>query len=185
MATEPTTKLMTAEELMALPDDGWRYELIEGVLHRMPPGGLEHSDIGSELLARLRVFGRESGIGRAFGADAGVFFEQDPDTVRVPDVAFVRTERLPPADEWIGLSRVIPDLVCEVVSPSDRPGQVTAKVAFYLERGVPMVWVLRPRPRSVTVHRPGAEPRVLGEGDVLDGEDLLPGFSLPVADVFP
>jgi Uma2 family endonuclease len=179
-----TTKLMTADDLLALPDDGYRYELIEGVLHRMSPAGWEHGTIGSRILRRMGNFAEDRQLGEVVGPDTGFFFDREPDTVRVPDVSFVRTERIPPGEAPVGFSSVVPDLAVEVVSPSDTPSEVAAKVAFYLEHGVPLVWVFRPRPRTVTIHRPGAEPRVLGEGDILDGEDILPGFTLPVADVF-
>ena len=179
-----TTNLMTAEDLLALPDDGWRYELIRGVLHRMSPGGLEHSDIGSEVLTRLRVYVHERDLGLVVGPDAGFFFERDPDTVRIPDVAFIRAERLPPPDQRSGLSPVVPDLAVEVVSPNDRPGEVADKIAFYLAHGVPLVWAIYPRTRTVVAHRPGQEPRTFGVGDVLEADDIIPGFRLPVADIF-
>jgi Uma2 family endonuclease len=179
-----TTKLMTADELMALPDDGWQYELIEGVLHRMSPAGTEASAIAIRIGGRLDAFAFERRLGKVTGADGGYFFDRDPDTVRALDVAFVRTDRLPPADQQRGYSPVVPDLAVEVVSPGDSAREVAEKVAFYLAHGVPLVWVVRPRPRTVTVHPAGGEPRVLGEGDVLDGGDVLPGFRLRVADLF-
>ncbi len=180
-----TTKmLMTEDDLLRMPDDGYRYELIEGVLHRMSPGGLEHSDIGSEVLVRLRGFVGPRNLGLVVGADAGFWFGRDPDTVRAPDVAFVRAERLPPREQWKGYSDVVPDLAVEVVSRSDRRSDVDAKIAFYLAAGVPLVWRFEPRPRQVLVYRQGRDPIVLGVGDVLDGEDVVPGFRLPVADVF-
>jgi Uma2 family endonuclease len=175
---------MTAEELMALPDDGWQYELIEGVLHRMSPAGNEASAIALRIGGRIDAFAFERRLGTVTGADGGYFFGRDPDTVRAPDVAFVRAGRLPPPAEREGYSPVIPDLAVEVVSPNDSAREVAEKVAFYLANGVPLVWVVRPRPRTVTVHRAGGEPVVLGEGDVLDGGEVLPGFRLPVADLF-
>lgn len=179
-----TTKPMTADELMALPDDGWRYELIEGELHRLAHGGLEHGDIGSEVHFALKSYVDPRGLGRVYPADTGFFFGRDPDTVRAPDVAFIWADHLPPRETWRGYSTVVPDLDREVVSPNDEAREVADKVAFYIAHGVPLVWVFWPRCRQVAVHRPGQEPLLLGEGDVLDGGDVLPGFALPLADVF-
>jgi Uma2 family endonuclease len=78
----------------------------------------------------------------------------------------------------------VPDLAIEVVSPNDEPGEVAAQVEFYLAHGVPLIWVADPTPRTVAVHRPGRETRVLDVGDTLEGEEVVPGFRLPVADVF-
>jgi Uma2 family endonuclease len=179
-----TTKLMTAEEFMALPDDGWRYELIRGVPHRMSPAGMEHGEVGSEIHFALKGHVDPRGLGRVYGADTGFLFERDPDIVRAPDVAFVRAERVPPREQRRGFSPVVPDLAVEVVSPSDVAEEVAEKVAFYLDHGVPLVWVAYPTPQQVAVHRPGRSPLLLGVGDVLDGGDVLPGLRLPVADIF-
>ncbi len=179
-----TTRLMTADELMALPDDGWRYELIEGVLHRMSPAGAEHGEIGTEYVWHLRNFVVPRRLGRVYPADTGFFLSHDPETVVAPDAAFVRADRLPPRAERRGYLDLVPDLVVEVVSPTDRQADVDDKVARYLAAGARLVWVTDPLRRSVRVHAPGREPRELGEGEVLDGEDVIPGFRLPVADVF-
>jgi len=118
------------------------------------------------------------------GADGGYVLERCPDTVRAPDVAFVRAERVPTAEEQEHFAELAPDLVVEVISPSDRMTDVEEKVEQYLALGVPLVWVFHPRRRTVTVRRPGREPLVLRDGDVVDGEEVLPGFRLPVADIF-
>ena len=178
-----TTKLTTADELLAMPDDGWRYELIEGVLVRMSPSAPEPGTIASVIVARLVVFVEPRGLGRVFTAEAGFVLARDPDTVVAPDVAFTRAECLPPRREWRHFLPP-PDLAVEVVSPSDRGTNVADKVARYLAAGVPLVWIFWPDPRTVSVHAPGREAITLGEGDELDGEDVLPGFRLPVADVF-
>ena len=179
-----TTKPFTAAELIALPDDGWRYELIEGVLHRMAPAGMEHGEIGTEFVRHLGNFVVPRGLGSVVGADTGFFLSREPETVVAPDAAVVRADRLPPRSERTGYLDLVPDLVVEVVSPFDSQPEIDAKVGRYLAAGARLVWVAYPRRRSVRVHRPGREPVELGEGDVLDGEDVLPGFQLPVADVF-
>lgn len=178
------TGLMTAEELERLEDDGYRYELIEGVLHRMSPASFRPSNIAVRFAARLVVFADEHGLGEVTGADGGYVLRRDPDTVLAPDVAFVRTERLPSAEEQEHFAPVVPDLVVEVVSPSDSMTKVDDKVERYLAAGVGLVWVFHPRRRTVTVRRANRPVRVLWEGDVLDGEDVLPGFVLAVSDIF-
>jgi Uma2 family endonuclease len=179
-----TTRLMTADDLLTLPDDGSRYELIEGALHHMSPGGFAASRIAMRIGGRLDAFADERKLGRVSGADGGYVFHRDPDTVLAPDVAFVRADRLPPEHQQLGFLEVAPDLVVEVVSPGDRPGEIAAKVAFYLGAGVPLVWAIYPRLRQVHVHTAGAAPRVLREGDLLDGGEVLPGFQLPVTEIF-
>lgn len=183
MATT-ATGLMTAEELAQLPDDGYRYELVRGVLRRMAPGSFEPSVIAVRISARLFNFADEHGLGTVSGADGGYVLERGPDTVRAPDVAFVRTDRVPTREEQQHFAELAPDLVVEVISPSDRMADVEEKVEQYLALGVPLVWVFHPRRRTVTVRRPGQAPRVLRDGDVVEGEEILPGFRLAVSDVF-
>ena len=179
-----TTKPTTAEDLLAMPDDGWRYELIEGVLHRMPPAGGEHGEIETELVFHLRLYVTARGLGKVYPGNTGFLFERDPDLVRFPDVAFVRTDRLPTPDRRRGHMPVIPDLAVEIVSPTDAPQEVADKVAFYLARGVLLVWTVHPADRTVAVHRAGEPPRVFDAVDLLDGEEVVPGFRLRVGDIF-
>ena len=182
MAT--TTKLVTADELLAMPDDGYRYDLVRGRLHRMSPAVGEHGGIGFEF---ARVIGNHvvaHELGRVFAAETGFFVARDPDTVLAPDIAFVRADRLPPPEDLIGFVPIAPDLAVEVVSPSNSEPDMADKVQDYLAAGVALVLVVRPRPRTITVHAPGEPPRVLGEGDTLDFGDVLPGLRLAVADIF-
>ena len=179
-----TTKLMTAEDLWNLPDDGKKYELTHGILVEiMPPGG-EHGEISTELLWHLRTYLAQHPIGRAYVGDTGFILARNPDIVRGPDVAFVRAERLPPRDQRTGYLPLAPDLAVEVVSPSDRWRKVLEKVSDYLDAGTPLVWVVLPARRLVNVYRADGTVQTLREGDSLDGEDVLPGFRLPVADIF-
>ena len=179
-----TTKLTTADELMAMPDDGHRYELIDGRLHRMAPTGFDHSWIGIEFGRHLGNHVMPRGLGLVVGADAGFFFGHDPDVVLAPDAAFVRADRLPPRSERIGFLDVIPDLVVEVVSPNDRQSEVDAKIARYLAAGVRLLWIAYPPTRRIAVHRPDEPATLLQEDDVLDGGDVVPGFRLPVRELF-
>jgi Uma2 family endonuclease len=179
-----TTRTITADELLTMPDDGRRYELYRGELREVSPSGFEASYIGALFVAEIGAFARRHGLGAVTMADGGYLFEVGPDTVRAPDVAFIRADRLPPPDQRAGYPNAVPDLVIEVVSPNDTRHEVADKVAFYLERGVPLVWTVWPRPREVVAHRPGEGPQTFREGDVLTAEDVLPGFRLPVEDVF-
>jgi Uma2 family endonuclease len=118
-----------------------------------------------------------------FGADGGFAPFPDRQTVRAADAAFVRADRLPPPDQE-GFSRLAPDLVVEVVSPSDRMTDVTAKAMMWLDVGVCPVWAVLPSSRTVTVYGPDGVPRMLREGDELDGGEVLPDVSVPVSALF-
>lgn len=150
----------------------------------MSPASFRPSNIAVRFAARLVIFADDHGLGEVTGADGGYVLGRDPDTVLAPDGAFVRAERLPSAAEQEHFAPVVPDLVVEVVSPSDSMTKVDDKVTRYLAAGVWLVWVFHPRWRTVTVRRPNQPARVLGETDELDGEDVLPGFRLAVSEIF-
>lgn len=180
----PTTTIATADELMRMPNDGWRYELIGGELQRMAPAGGKHGEVGTEFVRHLGNYVVPVDLGKVYTPDTGFYIAHEPLTIVAPDASFVRKDRLPPADEREGYLDVIPDLVVEVVSPSESGPDVESKVARYLAAGVPLVWVAYPRRRAVQAHRPGQEPIEYGEGDVLDGGAALPGCGIPVSDLF-
>lgn len=178
------TKPVTAEELLQMSGDGVRRELVRGELRTMSPSGGQHGAIGMNLGAPLTQHVRSRDLGVVFGAETGFLVGRDPDTVRAPDLAFVPKKHIPaggvPVSFWDGA----PDLVVEVVSPSDRVNEVDEKVRDWLDAGTRLVWVVNPRPRTVTVYRADVKPSVLIEGDTLDGADVVPGFRLPVAEIF-
>lgn len=178
------TRLMTIEELEreGTPDDG-RYELIEGVLVEMTPSSSRSSRIGGRCVMHLGNHVLPRGLGDVFAADGGFAPFPGRNTVRAPDAAFVRADRLPPPDED-GFYRLAPDLVVEVVSPSDRMPDVTDKAMMWLDAGVRLVWVADPPTRTVTVYGPDRVPHVFRETDELDGGEVLPDFRLPVAALF-
>jgi Uma2 family endonuclease len=178
------TKLMTAEELAELPDDGFHYELVRGEVERMPPPGAEHGEIGGELFWRLGHHVSTNRLGRVYLAETGFRLASEPDTVRAPDVAFVQTDRLPPKGERVGYLSIPPDLAGEVISPNDRASKISEKVAEYLAFGVRAVWIIDPRLQTVTIYEANRHPRVLVVGDTLDGGDVVPGFQMAVADLF-
>jgi len=179
-----TGRRMTAGELLTLPEDGYRYELLQGELVKMTPAGVKHGRIAMRIGALLDEHARRNNLGRVYAAETGFRISTDPDTVRAPDVAFVAKERIPPEGEPDGYWELAPDLVVEVVSPYDPASYLQAKVRDWLEAGTKMVWVVYPDTRSVTVHYPDGRAITLKEDDFLDGEDVLPGFRCPVREVF-
>lgn len=182
MAT--TRKLMTAEELWRLPDDNMRHELIAGELRAMSPGGEEHGGIAALFVVSLGQYVIANGLGRVLTNEPGFLLTTDPDTVRAPDVAFIRQERIDATGLSKGYRRGAPDLAVEVVSPNDLYTEVAEKVDAWLAHGTRMVVVVDPRRRTVAVHRPATPVRHLTADDVLDGEDVVPGWTMPVKDLF-
>lgn len=178
------TKLVTAEDLALPIEDECRYDLIRGELYRMAPAGARHGKIGMRIARPLANHVSEHELGEVFGAETGFILARDPDTMLAPDVAFVRADRLPPDEEQDGFLPLAPDLVVEIVSPSDTARYVFDKVMEYLDAGVLMVIVIEPRRRTVSVYGSDRVARVLVEGEELDGGDVLPGFRLPVKDLF-
>ena len=179
-----TQTQITADELLRMPDDGKRYELIEGELIEMAPAGPRHGEIAATIVIVLGHYVRQNDLGTIFAAETGFLLRYDPDTVRAPDAAFIAKDRLPSEGVPIGYFDTIPDLVVEVVSPSDRAGQVQEKIEQWIEHGVKLVWVAYPECRSITVYRSLSEVQVLHEGDTLTGDPVLPGFSCSVAEIF-
>ena len=173
--------ITTAEELLRAGDVG-RCELVRGELRMMIPPGAKHGWITINLTGPILDHVKANGLGAVYAAETGFLLSRDPDTVRAPDVAFVRADRAGPPDH--GYYPGAPDLAVEVLSPDDRPGYVRDRVAEWLEAGTRAVWVVDPRVRTVAIHEPGVEPRVLDESDTLPGGDVLPGFALAVAVVF-
>jgi Uma2 family endonuclease len=176
---------MTADELLRLPDNGMRRELIAGELHEMPPAGGEHGFVGGRALFQLGLFLEQHPEigGGLFAAETGFRLASDPDTVRAPDVAYVCPENLAMA-RVRGYPELAPDLVVEVVSPNDTAAEVQGKVAEWLSAGVVPVWVLYPSTRSAMVYRPDGGANLLHADDILDGQPALPGFTCRVGDMF-
>ena len=179
-----STKLMTADELLMLPDDGKRYELVEGVLNERALAGAEHGFTAMAVGALISQFVHARELGAVFAAETGFVLSMDPDTVRAPDAAFVAADHLPPGDLPPGYLRLAPDFVVEVVSPSDSASDLQSKVCTWLDSGCRLVWVVYPATRSVTVYRSREDVRVLGEADVLDGSPVFEGFRAEVRDLF-
>ncbi len=173
--------ITTAEALLRAGDIG-RCELVRGKLVMMVPAGADHGRVANMLAYRLTGFVTARQLGTVFAAETGFLLSHDPDTVRAPDVSFVRAGRTPVPVR--GFYPGAPDLAVEVLSPDDRPGYVREKVAEWLEAGAAEVWVVDPQARTVAVHRAGGKPVAFAESEVIRGGDLLPGFELPVAAIF-
>ena len=180
----PTTTAMTAGQLADLPDDGLRHELVRGELRMMSPAGFRHGRVALRVGARLEAHVERHALGVVVAAETGFRIARSPDTVRAADAAFVATARLPPEEEQRSFLDLAPDLVVEVVSPSDRAGEVLGKTHQWLAAGVLLVWVVYPEQRLVTVHAAGGPVSQVGDGGLLDGGDVLPGLRLPVAELF-
>ena len=149
----------------------------------MSPAGAEHGQVVMAVSLALGNFVKQHGLGVVYGAETGFQIAQAPDTVRAPDVAFVGAQRLPPG-RMRGFFPGPPDLAVEVVSPGDRAGEVQRKVQEWLEAGCREVWVVDPDTRTVTVYRSLHQIVVLRGSERLVCEELLPGFSLLVAELF-
>lgn len=183
MATVPADRLLTAEDLPTIPDDGYRYELVEGRLIRMPPPFTISGLVAMTPGAIVTSFVRLHQLGYCVGADGGVKLRSDPDTVRALDFAFFRRARFPNGMPRRGYVDA-PNLAVGVVSVSDRLIDVIMKVQDYLAAGTRLVWVIEPPARGAIVFRPGREPETLSGAAALEGEDLLPGFRLPLPDLW-
>jgi Uma2 family endonuclease len=177
---------VTDEEMYQAPKDGQKYERVDGEM-RVGPGGGRHSAVTVSLGARLGVFVRQKTLGYVVGSRTGYRWPgrhaDRPDNVRSPDVSFVSLGRFPDERLPDGFAQLAPDLAVEVLHPDDRACDVLEKVGEYLDVGTRLVWVIDPEKRTAVVYRSLTDIRVIAEADVLDGEDVVPGFACPLWDV--
>ena len=180
-----TKKLLTAEEFSRLrnPIDGSKQELVRGEVITMPPPGFVHGKVQGCVYFVLETYNRATKFGQVT-VESGVITDTGPDTVRGPDIAVWSFQRLPADHVPIVYANVAPDLCVEIKSPSNTSARTTQKVSEYFSCGARMVWVVDPEERTVTVYRKAGDGRVLWEDATLTGEDVLPGFSVPVAEFF-
>ena len=181
MAT--TSQLFTAEDLLNMPETE-RYELWKGELRPMPPPNSRHGQMIGNICLHLLTYVQAHQLGYVLVGDPGFLLARNPDIVLGPDVAFVRPGRLPGGAPPEGYPECTPDLAIEVVSPSDQARKVEEKAQDWITYGCPMVMVVNARKLTVKVYRPGQAPRVLQDDDVFDGEDVIPGFRLPLSEIF-
>jgi len=173
---------MTAEELLYTNVPNKRTELVRGVLVVREPAGYAHGRVAMNLAVQLANHVERAAAGQVLAAETGFTLARAPDTVRAPDIAFVRRDRLPEAVPQ-GFAELAPDLVVEVLSTDDRPGEVLAKVADWLSAGTRLVWVVEPLRRLARVYRYDGSEMIVPADGALDGEDVLPGFSCALASI--
>jgi Uma2 family endonuclease len=177
---------ITDEDLLRLPRDGQKRELVDGEIRVSPAGG-RHGQVTVELLVRIHAYVRERHLGVVFDSSTGFRLagrkvgQQD---VRSPDVSFVSAGRLPSDRAPAGFIEMAPDLAVEVLSPDDRRREVLEKVGEFLDAGTRLVWVLDPEQRSAAAYRSLTDVRRLAENEALDGEDVIPGFACVLGDIF-
>lgn len=176
--------MLTAEDLEAMPSTDKQYELVRGEMNPMSPARTRHSSIAVRFTSRLVSHADSDNLGLVTGADGGFVVSRSPDVVLVPDVGFVRADRLTLEIDLDRFFRGAPDVAVEVVSPSDHLSDVAAKARHYLAVGTLAVWVLAPAGRTVTVYGGNDSVKTLAAGDELDGGDVVPGFRVQVWEIF-
>ena len=181
--TTTKQKLITADELLAMPRDGNRYELVRGVLIKKMPTEDPHGMVVVLTAHYMTQYALSSGHGQTRSGETGYILDRDPDTVRTPDVAWYSSENVP-APGTQGFPDMVPDLVVEVKSPGNSNPEMAAKARMWLSYGAKMALVLDPQAETVIKHKPDSAPITLTADDVLDGDDLLPGFSCLVRRFF-
>lgn len=179
---QPT--LLTAEDLWKKSDDGYRYELVRGVIQRSPLTGFEHGILSVVICSLLEKHVEMNCLGYVCSTGTGFKITHNPDTVRAPDAAFVRRESIEEKGIVKGFWDGAPDLAVEVISPSDTYTQVAEKVDEWLNAGCTLVWVVNPRRETVEVYKTPEDMTVLRGDDVLDGWDVIEGFQCSVKDIF-
>jgi Uma2 family endonuclease len=176
------TRTWTEAELMSLPRDGCKRELVDGEIVTMSPAGRRHGIVLVRLSALLWAHVERLGLGEVVDSSTGVWMPGG--NLRSPDLAFTARARLVP-DVGDGFVTVVPDLIVEVLSPGDSKRESDAKIAEYLAAGVNLAWVIDPRSRSAQVHRPGFPVQDVDETGELEGGEIVPGFRCRLASILP
>lgn len=171
----------TIEDLLKTPKDGHKYELVDGKIV-VSPAGMRHSEVACKILYLIQNFLEQHPIGKAYTADVGIVLPNE--NVRSPDVTYVRLEKLPNGESPETFGHVVPDLAVEVLSPGDSARRIGQKIGEYFECGVPLVWLVDPRRKTVTVYRSLSQTEQLSSADTITAEPILPGFSAPVSKFF-
>lgn len=181
-----TKTRLTAQDLWRMGTGDVRRELVDGEVIEMAPTGGVHGRTVSRLSSMLQQHVELQRTGEVLAGDVGFILTlpADPERVRAPDVAYVSHGRLPGGKLPPGFLTGAPDLAIEVLSPSDNPVDVQQKVRDYLDAGALLVWVVAPQARSATIYRPDGSARLLRDQEALDGETVLPGLHIPLADLF-
>jgi Uma2 family endonuclease len=178
-----STALMTAEELMQLPKDGFRYELINGELEKMPPPGLPHGRSALRLAVPLAQFVWDHDLGEVYDF-VGFQLTWNPDTVLGPDIAFVSKDRLREVSEVNGYWQGPPDLAVEIFSQGYRPGKISQRISQLFSFGTKQVWIVDLKHGTVSVYRSESDKTTFSGSDYLEAQDLLPGFRISLDKIF-
>jgi len=173
---------MTADELLTRSSELGRCELLRGELQMMSPAGGGHGKVAAKIAFYLQKWAFENG-GEVYGAETGFVLDRNPDTVRAPNAAWIGPERVAQADTMKFIP-IPPDALAEVLSPNDKAEQVAAKVQWWLDHGVQVVWVADPANRCVTVHLPGGDAHIYRDSDTIEGGNVMPGLSVAVTRLF-
>ncbi len=184
MTTTSSPKLVTAEELLELSANGFYGELVRGELVELMRPGVRHNKVMGLMTYILMSFVLPRSLGTVLPGDTGVVIERGPDTVRAPDVAFYAADRMGLDDDIPGYAEIPPDLAVEIRSPNDSLPDMERRARMWLDYGVPLVWVLIPESRTLDIYRPDTEAVTLTTDGVVSSEDILPGFSCRVSDLF-
>jgi Uma2 family endonuclease len=179
-----TPQKITAEELLNLSQDGFHYELLQGELRKMSPAGYRHGQVAANLTISLGYYVLKHKLGKICVAETGFKIASNPDTVLAPDFAFIRKDRIEQVATSQGFGSGSPDLVVEVISPSDSYQSVEEKVTTWLEAGVSLVMIVNPRKKTVAVYRSPKNITLLNENEELDAQELIPGWSMKVSELF-
>jgi Uma2 family endonuclease len=175
--------LMTADDLPTLDPPNKSTELVRGKLIVREPPSTYHGRVQGILHILVGSYVRAQQLGAVFGQDTGFKIASDPDTVRAPDLAFVHRARLGQIGRR-GFAALAPDLVAEILSPDDRPGEVLTKVGEWLDAGVTLVWLIDPERAAASVYRADGSVTTVASDANLDGETVLPGFSCALSELF-
>ena len=181
--TMSTKTLLTADYLWKMVADGSRYELSKGEIVPMSPVGIRHGQVVINLASQLRQYIKEKRLG-IVGTEVGFKLTRDPDTVRAPDIAFMARSRFPEDQIPEKFADFHPDLAVEVLSPEDTASELLRKIEEYFSAGVPLVWVIDPATQTVTVYRALQDVKIISGDAELDGDEVLPGFRMKVAEIF-
>jgi Uma2 family endonuclease len=171
----------TIEDLLRIPKNGLKHELVDGEI-LVSPAGMRHSMVAAQIGFLIAQYLQHNPIGKVYSADVGIQFPNG--NVRSPDVTFVSTAKLPGGQSPDSFGELIPDLAVEILSPGDRLTEVGRKIGEYFENGVPLVWLVDPRERTVTIYRSLTVTERLTAEDALTAEPVLPGFSVAVRSFF-
>jgi Uma2 family endonuclease len=179
--SKPIRKVWTDEEIMRLPDNGYSYEVVDGELVMSPKNNLQHGDLCAEILMRMRAHAKKHKMGRVFDSNTGYWMINR--NLRAPDVSFISIGRLPgrAIKEFM---RGAPDLVVEVLSPTNTRSEMDKRLRDFFVSGTKLVWIIDPDERFAEVCRSLTDRKIVGPGGTLEGEELLPGFELPLTELF-